>query len=188
MVGSGVAGLTTAIYAARALRKPVLVQGMQTGGQLTITTDVENYPGFADVIQGPWLMDEMRGQAEHVGTEIVMDHIVSADLKTRVPIGLLAQDNRRAQQRYEADDSQGICDQEMLRLEEEGHAPGLRRSDGHQRADNQYAERPHDSKPPELPVHGDISAGRQPGLRQNNGQPTHEDNSVEMHDRGCIEA
>ncbi len=83
ILGSGPAGYTAAIYAARAMLKPVLIQGIQPGGQLTITTDVENYPGFADVIQGPWLMEQMKAQAEHVGTEIVMDHIVKVDLATR---------------------------------------------------------------------------------------------------------
>jgi thioredoxin reductase (NADPH) len=83
ILGSGPAGYTAAIYAARAMLKPMLIQGSQPGGQLTITTDVENYPGFAKVIQGPWLMEEMKGQAEHVGTEMVMDHIEAVDLKTR---------------------------------------------------------------------------------------------------------
>jgi len=83
ILGSGPAGYTAAIYAARAMLKPVLIQGIQPGGQLTITTDVENYPGFADVIQGPWLMEQMKAQAEHVGTEIIMDHISKVDLKKR---------------------------------------------------------------------------------------------------------
>lgn len=83
IVGSGPAGYTAAIYAARAMLEPVLVAGLQPGGQLTITTDVENYPGFAEVIQGPWLMDQMRAQAEHVGTRIISDIIVSADLSQR---------------------------------------------------------------------------------------------------------
>ena len=87
ILGSGPAGLTAAIYTARAGLKPVLVHGLQPGGQMTITTDVENYPGFADVIQGPWLMEEMQKQAAHVGTEFISDLIVDADLSTR-PIKL----------------------------------------------------------------------------------------------------
>jgi thioredoxin reductase (NADPH) len=87
ILGSGPAGYTAAIYAARALLKPLIILGTQPGGQLTITTDVENYPGFAKVIQGPWLMDEMKAQAEHVGAETVMDHIAKVDLKSR-PIRL----------------------------------------------------------------------------------------------------
>src|SRR5215467_10877887 len=83
IIGSGPAGWTAAIYAARAMLEPVMICGLQPGGQMTITTDVENYPGFADVIQGPWLMDQMRVQALHVGTEIVADHIEAADLKRR---------------------------------------------------------------------------------------------------------
>jgi thioredoxin reductase (NADPH) len=83
IIGSGPAGYTAAIYAARAMLEPVLIQGIQPGGQLTITTDVENYPGFADVIQGPWLMEQMQKQAEHVGTRVIADMIVSADLSRR---------------------------------------------------------------------------------------------------------
>jgi thioredoxin reductase (NADPH) len=83
IIGSGPAGWTAAIYAARAMLSPVLISGLQPGGQLTITTDVENYPGFADVIQGPWLMEQMQKQAEHVGTEVINDIVVSADLSAR---------------------------------------------------------------------------------------------------------
>ena len=83
IVGSGPAGYTAAVYAARALLDPVLIQGIQPGGQLTITTDVENYPGFADVVQGPWLMEQMEAQAKHVGTEIINDIVLTADLSRR---------------------------------------------------------------------------------------------------------
>ena len=83
ILGSGPAGLTAAIYAARAGLKPILVHGLQPGGQMTITTDVENYPGFADVIQGPWLMEQMQQQAEHVGTEFINDIITDVDLSKR---------------------------------------------------------------------------------------------------------
>lgn len=88
IVGAGPAGYTAAIYAARANLHPVLVTGLQPGGQLTITTDVENYPGFADVIQGPWLMEQMAAQAEHVGTRMVQDLVVQADFSAR-PFRLL---------------------------------------------------------------------------------------------------
>src|SRR5687768_17946534 len=83
IVGSGPAGYTAAIYAARAMLEPVLISGFQPGGQLMITTDVEHYPGFADVIQGPWLMEQMRLQAEHVGTRMASDHVVKVDLSQR---------------------------------------------------------------------------------------------------------
>jgi thioredoxin reductase (NADPH) len=88
VLGSGPAGYTAAIYAARAMLEPVLIAGFEQGGQLMITTDVENYPGFAEPIQGPWLMDQMRAQAEHVGTKLVSDHIVEARLGRR-PFELL---------------------------------------------------------------------------------------------------
>jgi thioredoxin reductase (NADPH) len=83
ILGSGPAGCTAAIYAARAMLEPVLIGGIQPGGQLTITTEVENYPGFAEAIQGPWLMEQMQAQAEHVGTRIVSDTIMAADLARR---------------------------------------------------------------------------------------------------------
>jgi len=83
IIGSGPAGCTAAIYAARAMLEPILIRGVQAGGQLTITTDVENYPGFAEVIQGPWLMEQMEKQAEHVGTGLVADHVTRLDLKQR---------------------------------------------------------------------------------------------------------
>ena len=87
IIGSGPAGLSAAIYGARAGMEPIVVQGLQPGGQLTITTDVENYPGFRDVIQGPWLMQEMQAQAEHVGTEVISDTITEVRLKDK-PIWL----------------------------------------------------------------------------------------------------
>jgi thioredoxin reductase (NADPH) len=83
IIGSGPAGYTAAIYAARAMLEPTLIAGIQPGGQMTITTDVENYPGFADVIQGPWLMEQMQQQAEHVGTKLVADHVSKVDLARR---------------------------------------------------------------------------------------------------------
>src|SRR5215208_3100298 len=83
IIGSGPAGYTAAIYAARAMLEPVLIQGIQPGGQLTITTDVENYPGFADVIQGPWLMEQMEKQAAHVGTKMVTDLVTKLELSQR---------------------------------------------------------------------------------------------------------
>ncbi|RJX66381.1 thioredoxin-disulfide reductase [Tsuneonella suprasediminis] len=85
IIGSGPAGLSAAIYGARAMMEPIVVQGLQPGGQLTITTDVENYPGFKDVIQGPWLMQEMQAQAEHVGTRMMWDTIVDIDLSNGSP-------------------------------------------------------------------------------------------------------
>lgn len=83
IIGGGAAGYTAAIYAARAMLEPTLIQGIQPGGQLTITTDVENYPGFAEAIQGPWLMEQMEAQARHIGTNIVSDTITNADLSKR---------------------------------------------------------------------------------------------------------
>ena len=83
ILGSGPAGYTAAIYASRAMLKPMLVYGTQPGGQLSTTTDVENFPGFAKVIQGPWLMDEMKAQAEAVGTEMIQDHINKVDLSKK---------------------------------------------------------------------------------------------------------
>ena len=92
IIGSGPAGYTAAIYAARALLEPILIEGIQPGGQLTITTDVENYPGFSDVIQGPWLMEQMRLQAESVGTNIIQDHINLASLH-EYPFKLIGDSN-----------------------------------------------------------------------------------------------
>ncbi|MGB3026514.1 thioredoxin-disulfide reductase [Paradevosia shaoguanensis] len=94
IIGSGPAGYTAAIYAARAMLEPVIISGLQPGGQLTITADVENYPGFADVIQGPWLMEQMKAQAEHVGTRFVSDVIVSVDLDHR-PFTLIGDSGTR---------------------------------------------------------------------------------------------
>jgi len=89
IIGSGPAGYSAAIYAARAMLEPIVVQGLQPGGQLTITTDVENYPGFRDVVQGPWLMEEMKAQAEHVGTRMMWDTIVSVDLEIGPPFSAI---------------------------------------------------------------------------------------------------
>ena len=83
IIGSGPAGYTAAIYAARAMLEPVLISGFEPGGQLMITTDVENYPGFKDAIQGPWLMDQMRAQAEHVGTKMIADYVTAVELAKR---------------------------------------------------------------------------------------------------------
>ena len=83
IIGSGPAGYSAAIYAARANLEPIMVQGLEPGGQLTITTDVENYPGFADIVQGPWLMEQMAGQAQAVGTRLIHDMVVAADLSKR---------------------------------------------------------------------------------------------------------
>lgn len=83
IIGSGPAGYTAAVYAARAMLKPVLIAGLEQGGQLMITTDVENYPGFADPIQGPWLMEQMLQQAKHVGAEIVNDLVTEVDMNQR---------------------------------------------------------------------------------------------------------
>jgi len=98
IIGSGPAGYTAAVYAARALLKPIMVTGMEPGGQLTTTTDVENYPGFAEVIQGPWLMEQMRDQAKAVGTEMIEDHISSVNLKSK-PFEAIGDDG----QKYTAD-------------------------------------------------------------------------------------
>ncbi len=94
IIGSGPAGYTAAIYAARAMLRPLLIEGIQPGGQLTTTTEVENYPGFAEVIQGPWLMEQMRAQALHVGAEIVQDTISSVDF-TNAPFTLNVRCRRR---------------------------------------------------------------------------------------------
>src|SRR5512146_2761805 len=94
ILGSGPAGATAAIYAARAMLTPVMIAGIQPGGQLTITTEVENYPGFAEAIQGPWLMEQMQAQAEHVGTKLIQDTIASVDLARR-PFTLIGDSGER---------------------------------------------------------------------------------------------
>ena len=99
IIGSGPAGCTAAIYAARAMLEPIMIRGVQAGGQLTITTDVENYPGFAEVIQGPWLMEQMEKQAEHVGTRLVADHVIRLDLKQR-PFRIECDSRRHLRRRH----------------------------------------------------------------------------------------
>ena len=94
IIGSGPAGYTAAVYAARAMLKPILITGMETGGQLSTTTDVENYPGFAKVIQGPWLMEQMKDQAKAVGTELITDHIASVNLKSK-PFEVIGDDGQK---------------------------------------------------------------------------------------------
>ena len=86
IIGTGSAGLTAGIYAARANLKPLILEGLQPGGQLTITTDVENYPGFSDVVQGPWLMDQMKAQALNVGAEIINELVTSVDFSDKYKI------------------------------------------------------------------------------------------------------
>ena len=98
IIGSGPAGYTAAVYAARAMLKPILVYGIEPGGQMTTTTDVENYPGFAGVIQGPWLMEQMKEQAKAVGTDMIEDHISSVNLKSK-PFEVIGDSG----QRYTAD-------------------------------------------------------------------------------------
>ncbi len=124
ILGSGPAGYTAAIYAARAMLNPVLIQGSQPGGQLTITTDVENYPGFADVIQGPWLMEQMLEQAQHVGTEIIFDQIAKVDLQRR-PFRLEGEFGRHLHVRC-ADHLHG-CAGALARHSFGGEVQGLRR-------------------------------------------------------------
>ena len=124
IIGSGPAGYTAAIYAARAMLEPVLIQGYQAGGQLTITTDVENYPGFADVIQGPWLMEQMQKQAEHVGTRVVTDHVNNLDTASR-PFRLTCNSGDVYLRRH-----RGPCDRRagaLARSSVRGEIQGLRR-------------------------------------------------------------
>ena len=102
ILGSGPAGLSAAIYGARAGMAPIVVQGIQPGGQLTTTTDVENYPGFREVIQGPWLMEEMQAQAEHVGAQMMWDTIVEVDLSQR-PFRLVGDGGTRLSRRHAGD-------------------------------------------------------------------------------------
>jgi len=94
IIGSGPAGYTAAVYAARAMLKPILISGMEVGGQLSTTTDVENYPGFSKVIQGPWLMEQMKDQAKAVGTELITDHIASVNLKSK-PFEVIGDDGQK---------------------------------------------------------------------------------------------
>src|ERR1041385_3766951 len=94
ILGSGAAGATAAIYAARAMLEPAMIAGLQPGGQLTITTEVENYPGFAQAIQGPWLMEQMQAQVEHLGTRVLFDLVTGADLAVR-PFVLTGDSGRR---------------------------------------------------------------------------------------------
>ena len=124
IIGSGPAGYTAAIYAARAMLKPVLVAGLQQGGQLMITTDVENYPGFADPIQGPWLMEQMLKQAEHVGTEVVNDLITEVDLDVRP---FRAEERFRHGIHLRRADHRDRRAGEVARHPERAHLPGLRR-------------------------------------------------------------
>src|SRR3546814_13549835 len=105
------------LYGARAGMKPILVQGIQPGGQLMTTTDVENYPGFADVIQGPWLMEQMQKQAEHVGTSLVWDTVVAVDLSRR-PFRLTGDSGDRAEERREGQEWVSRCGSRCARVHE----------------------------------------------------------------------
>ena len=124
IIGSGPAGYTAAIYAARAMVKPLLLSGYEPGGQLMITTDVENYPGFAEPIQGPWLMEQMRAQAEHVGARIENEYVVALELKSR-PFVVRCDSGRTilAELDHSGDRGQG----QMARPAERGEVQGLRR-------------------------------------------------------------